>query len=70
MVNFIEYYGQDGNGRVKEDKPAYIQVLVDARKQENAAIFVNATAWLHCRHPEQDIESYLASTEEVSGRGF
>ena len=50
---------------LKEDKPEYIQSLIDAREHEDVAIFIDTMARLHCKHLEEDINAYRLSTEDI-----
>ena len=47
-----------------EDKAEYIQALIEAREVEDADIFINYMAKLHCEHMNQDIDQFLMSTSE------
>lgn len=50
---------------LKEDKPEYIQSLIDTREQEDTSIFIDTMARLHCQHLEQDTQNYRASMEDA-----
>lgn len=54
---------------LKEDKIAYIQALVDTRKNEDIAIFINSMTQLHIEHLRDDIDKFLKTTEEGNNDG-
>lgn len=46
----------------KEDKAEYIQALMNARDAEDPDIFIGYMAEQHCKHMQQDIDQFIAST--------
>jgi len=51
---------------LKENKPEYIQALIDTREQEDTSLFIDTMARLHCQHLEMDIKNYQMSIEKLS----
>lgn len=54
---------------LKEDKIAYIQALVDTRKNEDTSIFINSMTQLHIEHLRNDIDKFLKTTEGGNNEG-
>ena len=54
---------------LKEDKIAYIQALVDTRKNEDISIFINSMTQLHIEHLRDDIDKFLKTTAEGNSEG-
>lgn len=49
---------------LKEDKAEYIQALIKAREEEDAETFIDCMAALHARHLRNDIDLFVANTQE------
>lgn len=64
LMNLIQMeYGVLPTKVLKEDKAEYIQALIDSRENNDAEIFINCMARLHCAHIEWDIEQFKKNTE-------
>lgn len=57
---------------LKEDKAAYIQALLDTRKEEDIEIILNCMTQLHCSHLKQDIDQFIKdiASEMVDKLGY
>lgn len=49
---------------LKDDKPQYIQALIDSGENNDISIFIDCMTKLHARHLQTDIDQYIKSTGE------